>query len=422
MEKACAACPKIYEFDEAIPKFGTLPTTEPKEVACADWVSQQVIFASELPKETWFNIIRLFLGLICVAMSIVSIFQADSPYKFGTSILLGHATEFTKKKDKGNNGDGGYWFGVAFCIMLFCGAGFYAGPIPMQYHLDQTIVWGMATGLVVSGGGMGWMVKLQKKSAGNVEVTPDDATTHKMLFSDYVIAITFLMGILGPLFGYATKGPNSAEWIGTNMTAAFAGFITPFMLAAVAGTITQQGALRDSKVAKIMSVVGMVSLVISFILMGVAGDTFYVFVNADEVAAGDRKFTNAAGGYCTAKHSFAAAKAVDAKYTQAMYCSVFKKDLNALVFTPEDSTACTRAVAQYKSVHGNSTDCRCSNMLDLDPWPEAVTFASWINVTQISNLVAAVAIALEIITTLVSSFIAKGKGGGGSNAKVVPEA
>ena len=61
-------------------------------------------------------------------------------------------------------------------------------------------------------------------------------------------------------------------------------------------------------------------------------------------------------------------------------------------------------------------------MLDLDPWPEAVTFASWINVTQISNLVAAVAIALEIITTLVSSFIAKGKGGGGSNAKVVPEA
>ena len=220
MEKACAACPKIYEFDEAIPKFGTLPTTEPKEVACADWVSQQVIFASELPKETWFNIIRLFLGLICVAMSIVSIFQADSPYKFGTSILLGHATEFTKKKDKGNNGDGGYWFGVAFCIMLFCGAGFYAGPIPMQYHLDQTIVWGMATGLVVSGGGMGWMVKLQKKSAGNVEVTPDDATTHKMLFSDYVIAITFLMGILGPLFGYATKGPNSAEWIGTNMTCA----------------------------------------------------------------------------------------------------------------------------------------------------------------------------------------------------------
>lgn len=422
MEKTCEVCPKIYIFDEERPEFSKLPTTKPTETTCTDWVTKQVIFASDLPKHTWFNIVRLILGLICVFMSFVSIFQADNPYKFGSSILLGHATKFTKKKDKGNNGDGGYWFGVAFVIMCFCSAGFYAGPIPMQYHLDQTIVWGMATGLVVSGGSMGWLVKLQKKTTDSTRITADDATTHKMLFSDFVIALTFLMGILGPLFGYPTKGPGSMKWIGTNMTAAFAGFITPFMLAAVAGTITQQEALRDSKIAKLMSVVGALSLVISFILMGVAGDTFYVFVNGKEVIAGDREFTNAAGGYCTAKHTFATAKAIAPEYTKGMYCAVFTKKLNALMFTPEDSEACTRAVAQYKSVHGNTTDCRCSNMLDLDPWPEAVTFASWINVTQVLNLIAAIAIAIEIVSTIASAFMKKNGNDKQSNAKVVPEA
>jgi len=425
IEKTCAACPEIYIYDEALPNFTAFPKTKPVETTtCTEWATKQVIFASDLPKETWFNIVRLILGIICVFMSLVSIFQADNPFKFGTSVVLGHATSFTKKKDKKGNGDGGYWVIVGFVIMAAASAAFYAGPIPMRYHLDQTVVWGMATGLLVSAGTMGFLVKKQKEAAGGtVDVSADDATTHKMLFSDYVIALTFLMGILGPLIGYhgPPLGGRTMSNIGTNLTACFAGYIVPFMLAAVAGTVTQQEALRTSKIAKIMSVVGAFSLVISFVLMGVAGDTFYVFLNADEVKKGDGKFTNGVGGYCTAQHTFAAAKTADPKYIQTMYCSIFKKDLTALIGLPEDAPACKRGNMQYEAIHGIKTDCRCSNTLDLDPWPEALTFASWINVTQTLNLIASVAIAIEIVTTLVSIFTSKKGNGGGNNAKVVPD-
>ena len=341
--------------------------------------------------------------------------------------MLGHATAFTKKIDKNGNGDGGYWVVVGFVVAAIASVAFYMGPIPMQYHLDQTVIWGMATGLLVSGGTMGFLVKKQKEAAGgNVDVSADDATTHKMLFSDYVIALTFFMGILGPMVGYngPKLGGRTMENIGTNLTACFAGYIVPFMLAAVAGTITQQEALRTSKIAKLMSIIGAISLVLSFVLMGVAGDTMYVFLNVDEVKKGDGKFTNGIGDYCPAKHTFEAAKTADPSYIQGMYCSVFKKDLTALVGLPEDSPACKRGIAQYEAIHGFKTDCRCSNTLDLDPWPEALTFASWVNVTQTLNLIAAVAIALEIVTTLASIFMSKkgnGGGSGGNNAKVVPD-
>ena len=73
-------------------------------------------------------------------------------------------------------------------------------------------------------------------------------------------------------------------------------------------------------------------------------------VNDDDIVT-EISFTNGVGGNCTAKDTFEAAKTANPKYFQAIYCSVFKRGLTALIGLPENSPFCKRGISQYGAIH-----------------------------------------------------------------------